>query len=133
METNLNKVYSKPPGKKRNFKSSKIALSQLTEVEAGIDKQKAIIEDLYNKIDRATAINKELIDMENTMFDNVQDYQDARKETANVLDVIYDNLDEIAGYIVADDTLGKYYDMIVELEQEFLGRVKEARDSGLRF
>ena len=133
METNLNKVYSKLPGKKRNFKSSKIALSQLTEVEAGIDKQKAIIEDLYNKIDRATAINKELIDMENTMFDNVQEYQDSRNETTKVLDVIYNNLDDIAGYIVADDTLGKYYTSISELELEFLDRVKEARDSGLRF
>jgi len=133
MKTNLNKVYSKLPGKKRNFKSSKIDLNKIQDIDAGMEAQKNIIDDVYVKIDKATTLTEELIVLENELFDNVQEYQDARDETSEKLTNVREQIEEIAGDRAADDTVGKYFDMIFELEREFLARVETARGKGLRF
>jgi len=133
MTTNLNKVYKNMPKKKLRFKSSKIALNNIKDVEAGLEAQKNIIDDVYLKIDKATALTEELIVMENELFDDIQEFQKVRDESMEKLNVVYNKIEEVSDSRLADDTVGKYYDIITDQERDFLARVEKARDKGLRF
>jgi len=110
MKSNIDKVYSKLPNKKHNFRKHKVDLSVAEDIREAKDKINSQIDITLNQIDELRDANSKSLDVRETGVEIYQRAMVTREDAMKAADELGIDVYEISDFKEMDDRMDVLFD-----------------------